>query len=78
MKPRVTVDRATSPDGTELQLVEHDGAYVINAELLRTREAACETVACPDVHVDCSCPYFGPWPTPTCVDGQCVGVEVPE
>ena len=32
MKPRVTVDRATSPDGTELQLVEHDGAYVINAD----------------------------------------------
>lgn len=32
MKPRVTIGRATSPDGTELELIEHDGAYVINAD----------------------------------------------
>ncbi|MAG56625.1 MAG: hypothetical protein CMJ83_10080 [Planctomycetes bacterium] len=40
MKPRVTIATATSPDGTELQLVEHDGDYVINADgipLMSTR-----------------------------------------
>ena len=40
MKPRVTIGRATSPDGTELELIEHDGAYVINADgllLMSTR-----------------------------------------
>lgn len=40
MKPRVTIGRATSPDGTELELIEHDGSYVINADgllLMSTR-----------------------------------------
>lgn len=32
MKPRTTIARARSPDGTQLELIEHAGAYVINAD----------------------------------------------
>jgi spermidine synthase len=40
MKPKVTVGTATSPDGTALQLVEHDGDYLLFADglpLMSTR-----------------------------------------
>ncbi len=32
MKPWVTVGEAVSPDGTRLELVEHDGEYIIKAD----------------------------------------------
>ena len=32
MKPRITVGKAVSPDGTRLELVEHDGEYLILAD----------------------------------------------
>jgi len=32
MKPRITVGKAVSPDGTRLELVEHDGEYLIVAD----------------------------------------------
>ena len=40
MKPWITVGEAVSPDGTRLELVEHDGEYVIRADdlpLMSTR-----------------------------------------
>ena len=40
MKPWITVGEAVSPDGTRLELVEHDGEYVIKADdlpLMSTR-----------------------------------------
>ena len=40
MKPRVSIGRATSPDGTVLELVEHDGDYILFADglpLMSTR-----------------------------------------
>jgi len=40
MKPWITVGVAVSPDGTQLELVEHDGEYVIRADdlpLMSTR-----------------------------------------
>ncbi len=40
MKPWITVGEAVSPDGTQLELVEHDGEYVIRADdlpLMSTR-----------------------------------------
>ena len=40
MKPWITVSEAVSPDGTRLELVEHDGEYVIRADdlpLMSTR-----------------------------------------
>jgi len=56
MKPRLTIARATSPDGTELELIEHDGAYVINADgllLMSTRmvhsEKELARLACQDL-----------------------------
>ena len=32
MKPRTTIASATSPDGTALDLIQHAGAYIINAD----------------------------------------------
>ena len=32
MKPWITVGEAVSPDGTRLELVEHDGEYIIKAD----------------------------------------------
>ncbi|MCI0809101.1 MAG: hypothetical protein J4N63_08100, partial [Chloroflexi bacterium] len=40
MKPWITVGEAISPDGTRLELVEHDGEYIIRADdlpLMSTR-----------------------------------------
>jgi spermidine synthase len=40
MKPWITVGEAVSPDGTRLELVEHDGEYIIRADdlpLMSTR-----------------------------------------
>ncbi|MGY8880690.1 MAG: hypothetical protein ACKVKV_08470, partial [Dehalococcoidia bacterium] len=40
MKPWITVGEALSPDGTRLELVEHDGEYIIRADdlpLMSTR-----------------------------------------
>ena len=40
MKPWITVGEAVSPDGTRLELVEHDGEYIIKADdlpLMSTR-----------------------------------------
>jgi spermidine synthase len=34
MKPWTTIDTALSPDGTLLELIEHDGEFVINADKL--------------------------------------------
>ena len=34
MKPWTTIEKAVSPDGTQLELVEHDGEYVIKADNL--------------------------------------------
>lgn len=31
MKPRITRGTATTPDGTQLELIEHDGDFVLNA-----------------------------------------------
>ena len=56
MKPRVTIGRAQSPDGTALELIEHDGAYVIFADglvLMSTRMVHSEEdlarLACEDL-----------------------------
>ena len=40
MKPWNTVGKAVSPDGTRLELVEHDGEYIIKGDdmpLMSTR-----------------------------------------
>ena len=56
MKPRTTVATATSPDGTVLDLVEHDGDYLILANrvpLMSTRlhesEEELSRVGCPSL-----------------------------
>lgn len=56
MKPWVIIGRAESPDGTVLELIEHDGAYLINADglpLMSTRmfhsEEELARLACEDL-----------------------------
>lgn len=60
MKPRVTVARAQSPDGTPLELIEHDGSYVIMADgllLMSTRMSHSEEelarIACEGLPAGC-------------------------
>ena len=56
MKPWITVGEALSPDGTRLELVEHDGEYIIKADdlpLMSTRMHFSEVELC----VPCQSPW---------------------
>lgn len=56
MKPRKTISKARTPDGTSLELIEHDGDFVITADgavlmssRMRNSEKSLARLGCPDL-----------------------------